>query len=94
MDIEMPVKDGIAATRDIIALAQLKGVKPPPIVALSGHNKNQLEQQQPNFYAYLQKPISLADIQQLMNRLQGGNGLQDGNGLQGGNRLQGSEPSG
>jgi signal transduction histidine kinase len=71
MDIQMPVMDGVAATRDIRAAERERGVKRTPIVALTanamGHHR--AEYLAADMDALVPKPISLANLLETMSRV-------------------------
>jgi CheY-like chemotaxis protein len=73
MDIQMPIMDGIEATR-LIRSATLKGVSPDiPVIALTGHampgdREHFLEQ---GMTAYLAKPVDMDCLARLIVEVTG-----------------------
>ncbi len=69
MDVQMPVLDGVAATREIRALEVERGLKRTPIVALSANAmKHQVaEYLDAGMDAHLAKPIQLDKLYALLN---------------------------
>jgi CheY-like chemotaxis protein len=59
MDVEMPVMDGYAATRDIRAFERETGARPTPVLALTAHAFADMAEKslQAGFTAHLTKPI-------------------------------------
>ena len=71
MDIQMPVMDGLAATRAIRAKERLSGLAPTPIIALSA---NAMDYQIASYREagcddYIAKPIDLARLANAIDRL-------------------------
>lgn len=67
MDLQMPVKDGYEATKEIRAISDLKQ---PEIVALSGWDLDRIEDKikEAGFDKVLTKPVSSADIKALVSQ--------------------------
>lgn len=59
MDVEMPVMDGLSATRGIRAWEAVEGSDPVPIVALTGHSIQEKKQEalEAGYNFFLTKPI-------------------------------------
>lgn len=68
MDIQMPDKDGIEATKDI--RKKLRSMDKPLIVALTANaqNENEVDCLKAGMNDYLTKPVSVKDIEQLIDR--------------------------
>lgn len=64
MDQEMPVMDGLQATREIRNYEQENNVEPTPIIALSAHAFNQYKEELLNAgcNAFLSKPVKKNDL--------------------------------
>jgi hypothetical protein len=69
MDCEMPEMDGFIATREICKLATANGWQPPPILALTAHAMNDIEQRcrDCGMSGFVLKPL---DLQLLAKTLQ------------------------
>jgi two-component system cell cycle response regulator DivK len=68
MDLSLPFIDGLAATRQIRGLPELKGV---PIVAVSAHDTADFHSEalDAGCDAYVTKPIDYPELEDLVNRL-------------------------
>lgn len=68
MDLSLPVIDGLAATRLIRSLPDLKST---PIIAVSAHDTSdfQLEAIQAGCNRYITKPIDFNELEQLITEL-------------------------
>jgi len=66
MDIELPVKDGISATKEI----RDKKLSSIPIIALSAHNDNDIQKKckQAGMNGYLTKPIDKLKLKKTLDR--------------------------
>lgn len=72
MDLSLPVIDGLAATRLIRKLPELKST---PIIAVSAHDTSdfQLEAIQAGCNRYITKPIDFNELEDLIKQLLAGN---------------------
>jgi CheY-like chemotaxis protein len=70
MDCQMPVMDGLEATRNIRTVEKEDGRTKTPIVALSGNHISQgLENcLEAGMDDYLQKPFTLSNLQEMISR--------------------------
>lgn len=68
MDLSLPVMDGLAATRRIRGLEELRHV---PIIAVSAHDTADFHSEAlaSGCDAYITKPIDFAELEDLVNRL-------------------------
>jgi CheY-like chemotaxis protein/anti-sigma regulatory factor (Ser/Thr protein kinase) len=64
MDVQMPVMDGVAATRAIRALEQDRNRKPTPVIALTANNMaHQIEEyRKAGFSGHVPKPIDAMEL--------------------------------
>ncbi len=64
MDVSMPRKDGIAATRDIRAWEEARGRHPSPIIALTGNatSQDQIRCLEVGMNGFLTKPLSKSSL--------------------------------
>ena len=77
MDYNMPVVDGLEATRQLTKLLVKRGLNPtnhaesPYICCVSGYTEKQFEEQAlaAGMHGYLSKPAGQKDIQQLLEKL-------------------------
>ena len=70
MDLEMPIKDGRTATRELKAFPEYKNI---PIVAFTAHvltdgEKTALKEEY-GFNDFLIKPVSAKDLKKLLNKI-------------------------
>ena len=70
MDCEMPIMDGVAATRQIRAREAQNGTPPVPIVALTANGREAYEQRcrPAGMNDYLSKPFDRADLKAIVTR--------------------------
>ena len=67
MDLDMPVMDGVEATRHIKANPLLSGTK---VLAVSGqHNSEKSRLIQDNADAFIEKPFEISDLVEAVRRL-------------------------
>jgi CheY-like chemotaxis protein len=68
MDLSLPFVDGIAATRQIRSLPELKGV---PIIAVSAHDSADFHSLalDAGCNAYVTKPVHYAELEELVHNL-------------------------
>lgn len=64
MDVQMPVMDGLTATKEIRAWEQLNGLPPVPVIALTAHALTSATQEslRAGCDAHVSKPIDRADL--------------------------------
>lgn len=70
MDCEMPIMDGVAATREIRARETKNGLPPVPIIALTANGREAYDQrcQQAGMNDYLGKPFDRSDLKAILAR--------------------------
>ena len=72
MDVNMPVMDGLAATRAIRAVAGLNAETPIVVLSASARREDHEAGLEAGADAYLNKPIDFAALARVMNRVGGG----------------------
>lgn len=74
MDCEMPIMDGLAATRVVIEEATTAGSKPVPIIALTGHTDpaDHARCLDAGMVAVLTKPVDMLDLEATLTRFSAG----------------------
>jgi PAS domain S-box-containing protein len=83
MDVQMPVMDGLSATREIRSIEQERGSAPVPIIALTANARPQDVEmsRQAGCDAHLSKPISRAKLLQVIEEY-GNPWAQESNGIE------------
>ena len=70
MDVEMPVMNGIEATREIRALEESTGTRTPIVALTSGKYRD--ECLAAGMDAFLSKPLKVGDLNRVLERVLGG----------------------
>jgi signal transduction histidine kinase len=71
MDLQMPLMDGIAATREIRFREQLSDRQPVPIIAMTGNSPDDYGEacRQSGMDGFLMKPVTLGQLTDVLTRL-------------------------